>query len=81
MTIDEAMAILEAATIRARRETVRTPEIKAALRALLPHCRERWPLDQYWAGVGGTGGSEFGRYQHLNASLNGIALQLGRKRL
>ena len=81
MIIDEAMAILEAATIRARCETVGTPEVKAALRALLLHCRERRPLDQYWSGVDHTGGPAFGRYQHLNASLNGIALQLGRRRL
>ena len=77
MTIDEAMVVLEAATDRARTETVRTPEVKAALRALIPHCPERWPLDQYWSGVGGH---DSGRYQHLSASLNGIALQLGRKR-
>jgi hypothetical protein len=80
MTIAEAMAILEGATDRAKTEPVRTPEVKAALRALIPHCRERWPLDQYWAGVGSVGGAEAGRYQHLNASLYGIALQLGRKR-
>ncbi len=80
MTIDEAMAILEEATTRSRRETVRTPEVKAALRALLPHCRERWPLDQWWDGANNAAGPEFGRWQHLNASMNGIARELGRER-
>ena len=76
MTADEALAILDAANALAPADVVKTPEVRAALKALLPHCRERWPLDQFWRSADAE--NPHVRSQNVNASLNGIRLQMKR---
>jgi hypothetical protein len=78
MTSDEALAILESANARAPNEHVKTPEVRAALKALLPYCRERWPLDQFWNSADAE--NPHVRSQNVNASLNGIRLQMKPRR-
>jgi hypothetical protein len=64
------------------REVMETPgkdqrpstAIRLALRVLLPHCPESWPLTQFWQGINGT--HEIGRSQSVTASYNGIVRQL-----
>jgi hypothetical protein len=80
LTIDDAMAVLEAALARSRSGPVQTEDVRAALRTLLPHCAERWPLAQFWEAAARDHGAEFARFQNLHAALNGIARQIGRKR-
>lgn len=80
MTIDEAMAILEEAVARSRTKTVQTADVWEALDTLVAHCPERWPLKQFWTAAGSETEHVSARYQNTNASLNGIARQLGRRR-
>jgi hypothetical protein len=70
-----AMEILRAAVERCGRETVKTPEVRQALRRLVPYCPERWPLDAFWDAAAVE--NEIGRAQSITAAFNGIALQLG----
>ena len=51
-------------------------EIRLALRCLLPHCPERWPLELYWDAAGQE--NEIGRAQGVTAAFNGIVRQLRR---
>lgn len=76
MTIDDAMAVLESAVTRSAGEKIQTADVRAALRALLPHCPERWPLDQFWTSAGMETEHVSARYQNTNASLNAIRKQL-----
>jgi hypothetical protein len=72
--IDLALQILEAADKRSSREKVGTAEVRLALRCLMPHCKERWPLDASWNGA--IGEQSAGRAASTTAALNGIRLQL-----
>ncbi|QDZ07439.1 hypothetical protein FPZ24_08070 [Sphingomonas panacisoli] len=72
-----ALATLEDAQLEAKRGPVQTNAVRLALRTLLPHVAQRWPLEQFWDGAGGD--NEIGRGQSLTASLNGIVLQLKAK--
>lgn len=74
------MAILEEAVDRAAGEIVQTPDVWEALDTLAAHCPEKWPLDQFWEAAGIVTVHPSARYQGVNASLNGIARQLGRAR-
>jgi hypothetical protein len=51
-------------------------EIRLALRCLLPHCPERWPLELYWDAAKQE--NEIGRAQGVTAAFNGIVRQLRR---
>ena len=51
-------------------------EIRLALRCLLPHCPERWPLELYWDAAAQE--NEIGRAQGVTAAFNGIVRQLRR---
>jgi hypothetical protein len=53
-----------------------TDEVRPALRALLPHCPERWPLTMFWESAGQD--HVIGREQGVNAAYNGILRQLER---
>ncbi len=68
MTRDEALSILEAAADRAGGEDVRTPEVRAALRALLPMSRDRSFLDWFWESAFAE--NAIGRSQNCRAALN-----------
>ncbi len=50
------------------------PEIRLALRCLLPHCPERWPLELFWDSA--SQDNEIGRAQGTIAAFNGIVRQL-----
>jgi hypothetical protein len=51
-------------------------EVRLALRCLLPHCPERWPLELFWDAAQQT--NEIGRSQGVTAAFNGIVRQLRR---
>lgn len=51
-------------------------EVRLALRCLLPHCPERWPLELYWDAASQE--NEIGRAQGVTAAFNGIVRQLRR---
>ena len=51
-------------------------EVRLALRCLLPHCPERWPLALYWDAARQE--NEIGRAQGVTAAFNGIVRQLRR---
>ena len=70
-----AVEILRAAAERSAREQVKTKEVKAALLALKPRRKERWPLDAFWEQAGSD--REPGRAANVRAAFNGILNQLG----
>ena len=82
MTEDERFMVALAVQVLGEAEAARAEDqrpsmaIRLALRVLLPHCPEQWPLTQFWDGINGT--HEIGRAQTLTASLNGIKAQLGK---
>lgn len=82
MTRNEAAAVALAVQVLSEIEAAPAKEqrpstaVRLALRVLLPHCPEQWPLTQFWTGLNGT--HEIGRAQTVTASLNGIKAQLRR---
>lgn len=70
-----ALAVLEDALERCRREDMRTPEVFAALDFLKARATVQWPFEQFRDALENST-SEEGRRQVLNASLNGIRLAL-----
>jgi len=48
-------------------------EVRLALRCLLLHCPERWPLELYWDAA--CQENEFDRAQGVTAAFNGIVRQ------
>ncbi|MEN2747076.1 hypothetical protein [Sphingomonas sp. T9W2] len=72
--IELAVAVLRHGVTQCGEERVDTHAVRLALRCLLPHCRERWPLVSYWEGAGGE--HELGRAQTVTAAFNGIVRQL-----
>ena len=47
MTVLQALAILEAATLECKKRDVDTPEVRAALDFLEPYIRPQWLIPQY----------------------------------
>lgn len=74
IVIDLAIRILRSAMARSTGGRVDTIEVRLALRCLLPHCRERWPLEMFWDAAGGD--NDIGRAQGCTAGFNGIVRQL-----
>ncbi len=72
--IDLSLHILRQAMIASSGERIDKVEVRLALRCLLPHCPERWPLDLYWDSAGQA--NEIGRAQGCTAAFNGIVRQL-----
>lgn len=62
--------ILRAAMVRSGTAPVAGVEVRLALRCLLPHCPERWPLELFWDAAGQA--NEIGRAQGTTAAFNGI---------
>ena len=56
--------ILRGGVVRCADDRVDSVEVRLALRCLLPHCRERWPLELYWDAAGQ--GNEIGRAQGVS---------------
>ena len=74
ITIDLAVQILRSAVANAGAARVDTVPVRLALRCLLPHCPERWPLVNFWESA--SQAYDLGRTQGTAASFNGIILQL-----
>lgn len=72
--IDLAIRVLRAAMARSSETKVDTVEVRLALRALLYHCPDRWPLISFWDAAGGE--NDIGRAQGTTAGFNGIVRQL-----
>ena len=74
--IDLSVRILRRAITRAGASPVDTIEARLALRCLLHHCPERWPLQLFWEAA--QGDNDIGRAQGTTAAFNGIVRQLRR---
>jgi hypothetical protein len=68
--------ILRANVARSGETRVDGMEVRLALRCLLQHCPERWPLELYWDAAGQE--NDIGRAQGVTAAFNGIVRQLRR---
>ena len=68
--------ILRAGVSRSSDVRVDGVEVRLALRCLLQHCPERWPLELYWDAA--KQDNEIGRAQGVTAAFNGIVRQLRR---
>ncbi|AXB80183.1 hypothetical protein TQ38_026685 (plasmid) [Novosphingobium sp. P6W] len=66
--------ILRAAVTSSSEGRVDGIEVRLALRCLLPHCPQRWPLELYWDAAKQE--NEIGRAQGVTAAFNGIVRQL-----
>jgi len=71
-TIDLAVQILRTAVDASRTEKVDTDPVRLALRVLLPHCPERWPLVNLWESAGYD--EPIFRAQNVSAAFNAIVL-------
>ena len=76
--VDLALQILRNALLDSSDVPINTPAVRLALRCLLPHCPERWPLTCYWDSSSQT--NPIGRSQGCTAAFNGIVRQLRRSR-
>jgi hypothetical protein len=72
--ISLSLHILRAAMVRSGEMRVDAVEVRLALRCLLPHCPERWPLELFWDSA--SQDNEIGRAQGTTAAFNGIVRQL-----
>jgi hypothetical protein len=75
-TIDVAVQVLRAAVNSSRTEKVDTIPVRLALRVLLPHCPERWPLVNLWEFASSE--DPIFRGQNVSAAFNAIVIQLGK---
>ena len=71
-----SLHILRTAMSRSGEIRVDVVEVRLALRCLLPHCPERWPLELFWDAAAQE--NEIGRAQGTTAAFNGIVRQLRR---
>lgn len=72
--VELSLHILRAAAARSDKGKVDTIEVRLALRCLIAHCPERWPLDMFWNSAGTD--HDIGRAQGCTAAFNGIVRQL-----
>jgi hypothetical protein len=72
--IDLSLHILRAAVARSDKGKIDTIEVRLALRCLVAHCPERWPLDMFWNSA--STDHDIGRTQGCTAALNGIVRQI-----
>jgi hypothetical protein len=71
-----SLHILRSAVTRSSDGRVDGVEVRLALRCLLQHCPERWPLELYWDAAKQE--NDIGRAQGVTAAFNGIVRQLRR---
>lgn len=71
-----SLHILRAGVARSCQGRIDGIEVRLALRCLLHHCPERWPLEYYWDSAAQE--NEIGRSQGVTAAFNGIVRQLRR---
>jgi len=72
---EAALAVLTDALARYRDKDMRTAEVTAALEFLAVRADPQWPFEQFRTALDSA--NEEGRWQNLNASLNGIRLAIG----
>jgi hypothetical protein len=72
--VDLALRILRGAMVRSATNRVDTIEVRLALRCLLPHCPQRWPLEMFWEAAAAD--NAIGRAQGCTAGFNGVVRQL-----
>ncbi|WP_137786601.1 hypothetical protein [Sphingomonas sp. 3P27F8] len=72
--ISLSLHILRSAMVRSGEMRVDVVEVRLALRCLLHHCPERWPLELFWDAA--KQDNEIGRAQGTTAAFNGIVRQL-----
>jgi len=72
--ISASLQILRDAMTRSGQVRVDLIEVRLALYCLVPHCRERWPLELFWDAA--IQENEIGRAQGTTAAFNGIVRQL-----
>src|SRR5215467_14551559 len=83
MDVTTAVAVLQDALDRCDRKDMRTPKVFAALDFLAAQATVKWPFNQFRNALNGDGSKGWereGRWQMLNASLNGITLVVGQKK-
>lgn len=68
--------ILRSGVTRCSEARVDSVDVRLALRCLLQHCPERWPLELYWDAAAQE--NDIGRAQGVTAAFNGIVRQLRR---
>jgi hypothetical protein len=78
ITIGLAVQVLRAAVDSRRTEKVDTVPVRLALRVVLPHCPERWPLVNLWEFA--SGDDPIFRGQNVSAAFNAILIQLGKSK-
>ena len=76
IVIDLALRIVRAAMQQSGHGRVDTIEVRLALRCLLHHCPERWPLELFWDAAAQD--NDIGRSQGCTAAFNGVVRQLRR---
>lgn len=74
VVIDLAVRILRSAMTRSGAGRVDTIEVRLALRCLLQHCPDQWPLAMFWEAAATD--NDIGRAQGCTAGFNGIVRQL-----
>ena len=74
IVIDLSVRILRAASARSGQSKVDTVEVRLALRCLLHHCPDRWPLAMFWDAA--STDNDIGRAQGCTAAFNGVVRQL-----
>lgn len=74
IVIDLAIRILRGAMTRSGSGRVDTIEVRLALRCLMHHCPDRWPLAMFWEAAATD--NDIGRAQGCTAGFNGIVRQL-----
>jgi hypothetical protein len=72
--ISLSLHILRTAMLRSGETRVDAVEVRLALRCLLPHRPERWPLELFWDSAAQE--NEIERAQGTTAAFNGIVRQL-----
>lgn len=77
VVINLSLKVREEALEMTKHSVVTTTPVRLALRTLMPHVAQRWPLEQFWSGAEAE--NPIGRFQSCNAALNGIRLQLKAK--
>ncbi|MDO6415376.1 hypothetical protein Q4F19_13365 [Sphingomonas sp. BIUV-7] len=74
LVIELSVRVLRAAMTRSTKARVDTVEVRLALRCLLYHCPDRWPLELFWDASKGE--NDIGRAQGCTAAFNGVVRQL-----
>ena len=76
IVIELSVYLLRAAMARSGTARVDTADVRLALRCLLRHCPQRWPLELFWDAAAQE--NDIGRSQGCTAAFNGIVRQLRR---